>query len=98
MPLRIRPKYARKKGPLLGFEPTKRFLIDMVQFARFENVRVVSEAPHKGETRGRKANNHLYLAADDGALAEQMLAVVPPLASSEQAGALRALASVLSSP
>ena len=52
------------KGPLLGFEPTKNFLEIMISKANFQNVRLVSEAPHKGETPGNVANNAVYFSAD----------------------------------
>lgn len=52
------------KGPLLGFEPTKNFLEVMINKANFQNVKLISEAPHKGETPENVANNGVYFCAD----------------------------------
>lgn len=51
-------------GNLHGWEPTENLFLRMLAHARFRNPKLVSTAPHSGETAHRKCGNRSYFVAD----------------------------------
>ncbi|MEM9610536.1 MAG: methyltransferase domain-containing protein [Actinomycetota bacterium] len=54
----------RNVGELHGWEPTEQLFLDMVAHAGFRSPRLVSTAPHAGETAERICGNRSYFVAD----------------------------------
>ena len=50
-------------GGLHGWEPTERVFLDMIAWAGFREVEVISRSPHPGEGKGNFAGNALYCTA-----------------------------------
>jgi hypothetical protein len=54
----------RAQGVLHGWEPTETLFVDMLAHAGFRNPRLVSTAPHPGETKNNICGNRSYFFAE----------------------------------